>query len=95
ENIIPLLGAWLREKVSQCTREEHKRKILHVNLPPHNLDYDKEITLNAVVDGWLLSNILIDTGIEVNVLTLDAWHQMGRPALQPSSNVLYMENKTK
>ncbi|KAH9291624.1 hypothetical protein KI387_043182, partial [Taxus chinensis] len=31
----------------------------------------------------------------VNVLTLDAWHQMGRPALQPSSNVLYMENKTK
>ncbi|KAH9320964.1 hypothetical protein KI387_015603, partial [Taxus chinensis] len=32
---------------------------------------------------------------EVNVLTLDAWHQMGRPALQPSSNVLYMANKTK
>ncbi|KAH9328697.1 hypothetical protein KI387_000805, partial [Taxus chinensis] len=33
--------------------------------------------------------------VEVNVLTLDAWHQMGRPTLQPSLNVLYMENKTK
>ncbi|KAH9318041.1 hypothetical protein KI387_019810, partial [Taxus chinensis] len=32
---------------------------------------------------------------EVNVLTLDAWVQMGRPLLQPSSNVLFMANKTK
>ncbi|KAH9298453.1 hypothetical protein KI387_030135, partial [Taxus chinensis] len=59
------------------------------------IDYEKEINLNAVVDGWLLSNILIDTGAEVNVLTLDAWVQMGRPPLQPSSNVLFMENWTK
>ncbi|KAH9299924.1 hypothetical protein KI387_044620, partial [Taxus chinensis] len=69
--------------------------VLHVNLPPHSLDYDKEITLNVVVDGWILSNILIDTSVEVNVLTFDAWHQMGRPTLQPSSNVLYIVNKTK
>ncbi|KAH9320087.1 hypothetical protein KI387_021856, partial [Taxus chinensis] len=32
---------------------------------------------------------------EVNVLTLDAWVQMGRPPLQPSSNVLFMANRTK
>ncbi|KAH9308744.1 hypothetical protein KI387_036655, partial [Taxus chinensis] len=32
---------------------------------------------------------------EVNVLTLDSWHQMGRPTLQPYSNVLYMVKKTK
>ncbi|KAH9292667.1 hypothetical protein KI387_042145, partial [Taxus chinensis] len=51
--------------------------------------------LNVVVDGWILSNILIDTGAKVNVLTLDAWNTMGRPPLQPSSNVLYMENRTK
>ncbi|KAH9307516.1 hypothetical protein KI387_035427, partial [Taxus chinensis] len=31
----------------------------------------------------------------VNVLTLDAWNQMGRPLLQPSLNVLYMTNMTK
>lgn len=68
---------------------------MHANLPPHNLDYDKEITLDAVIDGWILSNILIDIGTEVNVLTLDAWHQMGRPALKPSFNVLYMEKKMK
>ncbi|KAH9331750.1 hypothetical protein KI387_003858, partial [Taxus chinensis] len=63
ENVIPLLGAWLREKVPRGG-EEHERQILHANLPPHNLDYDKEITLNTVVDGWLLSNILIDTDAE-------------------------------
>ncbi|KAH9331521.1 hypothetical protein KI387_003629, partial [Taxus chinensis] len=56
---------------------------------------DKEITLNAVGDGWLLSNILIDTSAKVNVFTLDSWNQMGRPPLQPSSNVLYMPNRTK
>ncbi|KAH9306730.1 hypothetical protein KI387_011134, partial [Taxus chinensis] len=59
------------------------------------LEYDKEITMNALVDGWLLRNILIDTGAKVNVLTLYAWHQMGRPSLQPSSNVLYMAKETK
>ncbi|KAH9307447.1 hypothetical protein KI387_035358, partial [Taxus chinensis] len=32
---------------------------------------------------------------EVNVLTLDAWIQMGRLPLQPSLNVLFMENMTK
>ncbi|KAH9288598.1 hypothetical protein KI387_032715, partial [Taxus chinensis] len=47
------------------------------------------------VDGWLLSNIMIEMIAEVNVLTLDAWNQMGRPPLQPSSNVLYMAKKTK
>ncbi|KAH9292050.1 hypothetical protein KI387_042765, partial [Taxus chinensis] len=31
--------------------------------------------------------------VEGNVLTLDAWNQMGRPPLHPSSNVLYMANK--
>ncbi|KAH9298159.1 hypothetical protein KI387_029841, partial [Taxus chinensis] len=31
----------------------------------------------------------------VNVLTLDVWNQMGRTPLPPSSNVLYMVNKTK
>ena len=70
ENIIPLLGSWLREKVPR-TEGECERKVSHANLPPHNLDYDKEITLNTVVDGGILSNILIDTGAEVNVLTLD------------------------
>ncbi|KAH9312259.1 hypothetical protein KI387_027294, partial [Taxus chinensis] len=45
------------------------------------------------VDGWLLSNILVDIGAEVNVLTLDTWHQMGRPTLQPTSNVMYMVKK--
>ncbi|KAH9298479.1 hypothetical protein KI387_030161, partial [Taxus chinensis] len=75
ENIIPLLGAWLRDKVP-CTGEERERQVLHENLPLHILDYDREITLNAFMDGWILSNILIDTGTEVNVLTLDAWHQM-------------------
>ncbi|KAH9313419.1 hypothetical protein KI387_044053 [Taxus chinensis] len=94
ENIIPLLGDWLKGN-TPCTSIETRRKILHVNLPPHSLDYDKEITLNDVVDGWLLSNILIDTCTEVNVLTLDAWVQMGRPPLQPSSNVLFMVNRTK
>ncbi|KAH9288814.1 hypothetical protein KI387_032931, partial [Taxus chinensis] len=43
---------------------ETERHILHVNLSPDNIDYAKEITLNAVGDGWLLSNILIDTGAE-------------------------------
>ena len=54
---------------------------MHANLPPHSLDYDKEIMLNVVVNGWILSNILIDIGTEVNVLTLDVWNQMGRPPL--------------
>ncbi|KAH9290599.1 hypothetical protein KI387_034716, partial [Taxus chinensis] len=31
---------------------------------------------------------------KVNVLTLDAWAQMGRPPLQSSSNVLFMANWT-
>ena len=66
-----------------------------MNLPPHSLDYDKEITLNVVVDGWLLSNILIDTCVKVNVLTLDVCVQMGRPPSQPSYNVLFMANRTK
>lgn len=74
---------------------EREIHILQANLPPHSLDYDKEITLNVVVDEWLLSKILIDTGAEVNVLTLDAWNQMGRPPLQPSSNMMFMENRTK
>lgn len=94
ENIIPLLGSWLREKVL-CTIGECERQVLHANLPPHSLDYDKEIMLNVVIDGWLLSNILINTGVEVNVLNLDTWIQMGRPELKPSLNVLYMEKKTK
>ncbi|KAH9298433.1 hypothetical protein KI387_030115, partial [Taxus chinensis] len=54
---------WLREKVPHVG-EERERQVLHADLPPHNLDYDKEITLNAVIDGWLLSNILIDMGAE-------------------------------
>ncbi|KAH9304881.1 hypothetical protein KI387_009285, partial [Taxus chinensis] len=54
---------WLREKVPHA-RVERKRKVLHENLPPHNLEYNKEITLNVVIDGWLLSNILIDIGEE-------------------------------
>ncbi|KAH9300099.1 hypothetical protein KI387_011682, partial [Taxus chinensis] len=72
ENIIPVLGIWLKGNTPHVSSET-RRKILHENILPHSLDYDKEITLNAVVDGWLLSNILIDTGVEVNVLTVDAW----------------------
>ncbi|KAH9300227.1 hypothetical protein KI387_011810, partial [Taxus chinensis] len=45
-------------------REERERQVFNLNLPPHKIDYEKEITLNVVVDGWLLSNILIDTGTE-------------------------------
>ncbi|KAH9287458.1 hypothetical protein KI387_031575, partial [Taxus chinensis] len=74
---------------------ERERKLLHENLPPLILDYEKEITLDAFVEGWLLSNILIDIGVEVNVLNLDSCHQMGRPILKQYSNVLYMENKMK
>ncbi|KAH9305675.1 hypothetical protein KI387_010079, partial [Taxus chinensis] len=33
--------------------------------------------------------------VEVNVLTLDAWVQMGGPPLQPSSNVLFMVKQMK
>lgn len=94
ENVIPLLGSWLKGNTPHIGIE-HERKILHVNISPENLDYDKEITLNFVVYGWLLSNILIDSGTELNVLTLDAWVQMGIPLLHPSSNVLFMENRTK
>ncbi|KAH9306805.1 hypothetical protein KI387_011209, partial [Taxus chinensis] len=65
ENIIPLLGIWLKGNTPHVSTET-KRKILHANLPPHSVDYDKEITLNDVVDGWLLSNTLIDIGVEVN-----------------------------
>ncbi|KAH9303722.1 hypothetical protein KI387_008126, partial [Taxus chinensis] len=63
ENIILLLGEWMREKVP-CTRVECERKVLNAYLPPHSLDYDKEITLNGVVDGWILSNMLINMGVE-------------------------------
>lgn len=42
-----------------------------------------------------MDNFLIDTGIEVNILTKDAWRQMGIPPLVESSNVLFMANKTK
>lgn len=94
ENIIPILGSSLKGNTPHA-RIETGWQIRHVNLPPDSIDYEKEITLNVVVDGWLLSNILIDTGAEVNVLTLDVWVQMGRPPLQLSSNVLFMENRTK
>ncbi|KAH9328851.1 hypothetical protein KI387_000959, partial [Taxus chinensis] len=51
---------WLKRNTPR-TRTETKRQIIHANLPPNSIDYDKEINLNAVVDEWLLSNILIDT----------------------------------
>ncbi|KAH9324081.1 hypothetical protein KI387_004259, partial [Taxus chinensis] len=60
ENIIPLLGNWLKGNTLRAGSET-RRKILHVNLFSDSIDYDKEITLNAIVDRWLLSNILIDT----------------------------------
>ncbi|KAH9315059.1 hypothetical protein KI387_023686, partial [Taxus chinensis] len=49
--------------------------------------------MDAMVNGYLVSNILIDIGAKVNFLTLDAWNQMGRPSFHPSSNVLYMANE--
>ncbi|KAH9291009.1 hypothetical protein KI387_044138 [Taxus chinensis] len=85
----------VKEREGTTRRRSAREACLACKPSPHSLDYDKEITLDAVIDGWLLSNILIDTGAKVNVLTFGCMAWMGRPALQPSSNVLYMANKTK
>ncbi|KAH9294487.1 hypothetical protein KI387_040309, partial [Taxus chinensis] len=52
ENIIPFLGEWLRDKMLRIG-VEREHQILHANLPPQDHEYDKEITLDAVINGWL------------------------------------------
>ncbi|KAH9327540.1 hypothetical protein KI387_007718, partial [Taxus chinensis] len=57
----PTIMKLVKGEHSASVSLEIGRQILHENLPPDSIDYEKEITLNVVIDGWLLSNILIDT----------------------------------
>ena len=53
----------------------------------------REMRLHAQIEEYDMSDIILDLGSEVNVLTRQTWEQMGKPTLEWSPIQLRLANQ--
>ena len=82
----------LQEVIEKCEPQERSDKGRNVNRVRRT---GREMRLHAQIGDYDMTDIILDLGSEVNVLTKQTWEQMGKPTLEWSPIQLRLANQQK
>ena len=80
----------LQKVIASCEPQQSSSKEKTVNRVRRTC---KEMRLNAQIGEYEMTDVILDLGSEVNVLTKQTWEQMGKPTLDWSPIQLRLANQ--
>lgn len=81
----------LQELINKCTRKENAR--IFRKIGKHKARTGHETRLTVQIQEYEKDQVILDLGLDANVLPKYTWERMGRPALQWSPIQLIMKNQ--
>jgi len=83
----------LQELINRCARKNPSEPCMVRKIGKHKARIGREMRLATQIGEYEVDKVILDLGLDANVLPKQTWEQMGRPALQWSLIQLRMANQ--